>query len=1637
MTGTFVKDLRQGPAWAYAKDDPRAFSKWQRKMSVWRIQVANYLPPEEAAMYLYTSLKGEAEEELEWVDLEKIHHPNGIDFIIEALRKPLQTREVYLKRRYLFEYEGIQRQNGESIRSFCNRYHRCERTLSAVGIDVTTMYDLESRGARLLDRLRLNLDQQRMILIGSSQSIEFDAIREAAILQFPDHRPTPFVAREFDWNRGNDRQRREDQGAPSASTGRGAGGSNKGRGKGGKDGSGKGKSNFTPRNAYVAEQPNDLEDGSQKDDNAELEVIDENYETAGEEVDEETYAGGEQQEDDDGEIDGTEHDLDIAAHCLTVTARRLAGMKLGRKFSGGNKSLAQRKQESHCAACGERGHWKGDPECPVSGTSTSSPPASSSAKGAKPKGEKGAGKGDKKKVLTVTRPGGKQLIPIEEECPTDETYGNHFVYMVKTPTFEVASFQVFRCNLKDLSKYLVLDTACQRTCCSTKWFQHWEETVAPLRLKAKKTPNQEPFEFGHGETQYSSIHAYLPTCFNYDESAMCLLGTCVIDATNDIPLLGSNTLLVKLQAIIDLPKKEIQLQALGCAVPLLTVNNHLAVDMTCFPEQVRKSSQWNSLSQMSDSHNADPELLMNEVPPEQHRGSSVVLSNSTFPSVSNAGATTMDPKMALLCDDLHGGGKDAHPQLGPGSEVGTTQQSMAESPRPAVHGGTDSIVGEVHRTMHPRPAEEVRQQTWPVQQLHELRKEVGMERKPAAVGRLSSTKRAIAAAFTVLIHSCSVPGSSLHTREAVGNASTPSFTVESHQPGEFSTWQDSNDVYYNSQEPNQNQVGRQASQVQVESFSTKERSRCGDSNVRSERGVRMGSGGSMKPGQKTWLAGHLKTTRKIYEKENAIYKNLASHQDYKRDGCLVDVMEVFANRARVSELAPRFGLSAVQPIDKVYDFDLYTKDGIQTLWSAIQRLRPLLIIIAWPCTEWSLFNQNMNYSYRLEVLEEKRQEQRPLVNLGADICEYQRSQGRLYLGENPMNSALWREPSVVKVTDHPDNYETWCHAGAYGAESSEGFPIQKSHKWITNSKLIADQLGARLTDEQKAYCKPIEGKETKSSGEYCHGLACAILEGLQAESRRRCPQRFHPVPGHNVYYAKPLDDAEVWNGILDEIEARFQKTQKRPFDISAADDLYQEICKLVPWEMSKVQAAWCPLVRRFPSELPFTHRGAALRTNDGELLIESEDLVAVTYPKQRFTKPIRCAVFFYGNAPDEQVIDADEKELPDAATADSGRLPGFNTDIRFVNGPPMTKEMRTSIARLHCNLGHPPKAEIVRILAAAGKLDSKILAALDALQCGSCLRLSKATKPPASSTSTVTKYSGCFGDYIQADIIYIRLLDGKAYPVLGLICMSTNYHAAKAIENRTPEHVLEVMKEIWYRPFGLPVSVQVDPDGCFLGPNQDWHQSLGIEVNVIPGEEAWRLGKIGRRNALMRTLAERLIDQNGAYTKKHLDDILVAVLNSMNTSTYTYGRSPCQAVFGRIPRPVGDIVSDQHALTISPQANEEQGALRHELLRAEALSALAQFSASQAVKRALLRKTRNQKDPNQLQPGQAVAYWRMSGKTRQHKRGAWNLARFLAWDPDQKSACFRSENIQCESEQHRLDQQVDGKVGHPVRRTSS
>ena len=408
------------------------------------------------------------------------------------------TRSVYLKRKYLHEYEYVQRQANEPIRSFCNRYGRIERSLKSVNISVEGMYDGESRGARLLERMRLGLEQQRLILVASNQSLEFDTIREAAQIQFPDHRPTPQVV----FNREFDGEKRQEPSSQRATTPQPQHRSQKGSGKGSK-GQGKGKSHpgsLYKSTAYVTEiaennaQTEDDEETYQEEQPAEDDAEEEELATI-QEADEE---GGEQEED-------LVADLAEVARCLTVTARRLQGMTLGRKFTGGSKTIAQRKAETHCAVCGMKGHWQGDSECPQSGNSNGGKGGKTSTPGNK----KPEAKGQAKKVMTVTYGNGRREIPINDT--PEETYGTRFqTFMIRSSIPN----KVLANNITSFKEYMVLDTACQRTCCSTKWYKEWSKEVKQRGLHALEVVSQEPFEFGHGPTQYSHTHAYLPVNFD-------------------------------------------------------------------------------------------------------------------------------------------------------------------------------------------------------------------------------------------------------------------------------------------------------------------------------------------------------------------------------------------------------------------------------------------------------------------------------------------------------------------------------------------------------------------------------------------------------------------------------------------------------------------------------------------------------------------------------------------------------------------------------------------------------------------------------------------------------------------------------------------------------------------------------------------------------------------------------------------------------------------------------------------------------------------------------------------------------------------------------------------------------------------
>ena len=117
----------QPPVWRYDRDDLRAYSKFAKKVDIWKLQVAPYMTPKEMALALYNSLQGEAEQELEHTPISEMHCSDGGDKILAMLKGPMEQKVVYQKRKFLHEFENLRRYAGETMPAYINLFRRSHR----------------------------------------------------------------------------------------------------------------------------------------------------------------------------------------------------------------------------------------------------------------------------------------------------------------------------------------------------------------------------------------------------------------------------------------------------------------------------------------------------------------------------------------------------------------------------------------------------------------------------------------------------------------------------------------------------------------------------------------------------------------------------------------------------------------------------------------------------------------------------------------------------------------------------------------------------------------------------------------------------------------------------------------------------------------------------------------------------------------------------------------------------------------------------------------------------------------------------------------------------------------------------------------------------------------------------------------------------------------------------------------------------------------------------------------------------------------------------------------------------------------------------------------------------------------------
>ena len=162
--------------------------------------------------------------------------------------------------------------------------------------------------------------------------------------------------------------------------------------------------------------------------------------------------------------------------------------------------------------------------------------------------------------------------------------------------------------------------------------------------------------------------------------------------------------------------------------------------------------------------------------------------------------------------------------------------------------------------------------------------------------------------------------------------------------------------------------------------------------------------------------------------------------------------------------------------------------------------------------------------------------------------------------------------------------------------------------------------------------------------------------------------------------------------------------------------------------------------------------------------MEVEDLDQVRFPRQRFDKPVRLAVFAYGHRRPLDLERVDPSSQPSTSTPTV--VPNLPTDIDF---PGLTsgirQEIKASVARLHLNMGHPSREELCRLLAYEGHVPDEVYECARKLRCATCQRLKPPQAPRPSTTPKLL--NGQFNDEVQGDIFYCRTLDATTFMVVG------------------------------------------------------------------------------------------------------------------------------------------------------------------------------------------------------------------------------------------------------------------------------
>ena len=258
--------------------------------------------------------------------------------------------------------------------------------------------------------------------------------------------------------------------------------------------------------------------------------------------------------------------------------------------------------------------------------------------------------------------------------------------------------------------------------------------------------------------------------------------------------------------------------------------------------------------------------------------------------------------------------------------------------------------------------------------------------------------------------------------------------------------------------------------------------------------------------------------------------------------------------------------------------------------------------------------------------------------------------------------------------------------------------------------------------------------------------------------------------------------------------------------------------------------------------------------------------------------------------------DASEKREDDIGNLDDNK-----TSWLGLKPGASRQEIEQYVREVHVGTGHPSPAELAQTFKDAGAAIPLVRAARSHV----CPICDVFKTPKAQRVARLPVRSRRFNQNVTLDFVHLVLhRDGQPVRKITALTVMDEWSglvSATYLPTAVATAASEVMREGWYRHYGCPDNVFVDPDSIFK--SDEFTAALrrrGIHFRTTAAQAHWQFGRHERFHKTLRRMAQttyKTVDD-----KCTVQEVLDLVCETRNAQVRVKGVSPYVLVFGHQPR---------------------------------------------------------------------------------------------------------------------------------------